>query len=315
MRNRLWAISTYYNYSASPYRTSNLRMFRQKLQIPLILVEYSLNEQFRLGPEVADIHVSISGSSLLWQKERLLNQALQHIPDDCEAIAWIDGDLIFPCAEWVDDCLNKLSRYRMVQLFDKVIHLPEGTVDYTQHRSDQLFFEQGLAASIRDGAEVDDVLYVKPERLKGQIVNGMAWAADRALLETTGFYDACIVGGGDTAIAAAAFGKFDAAIQWHCMNTFQREYYLTWARRFWKEVHGNVTALDQDIYHLWHGTMSARRSGHRHQGLSKTGFNPATDIRIDKNGAWALKDRNPGLRAFLNEYFGARDNAGKLDVG
>ena len=310
MRNRIWAISTYYNYFGLPDRTSNYWKFRNNLQIPLILVEYSLNEQLILGTEAADIYVLIVGDSLIWQKERLLNQALQYVPEEAEFIAWIDCDLIFPHDQWVDECIEKLSTYRMVHLFGRVLHLTKDSDDWTQHSAERLFFEKGLAASTGTGSAIGDVLYVKPERQCGQIVNGMAWAADLTLLQTTGFYDACIVGGGDTAIAAAAFGKFEAAIKGHCMNSFQKEFYLPWAHNFWKQVRGSVTALHQDIYHLWHGSMGARRSAKRHQGLSGTGFNPASDIEIDENGAWTLTDKNADLRAFLSEYFRARNNTG-----
>lgn len=308
MRNRLWAITTYYNYFGTPYRTSNYWNFRNNLQIPLILVEYSLNKQYLLGPEAADIYVPVSGKSLIWQKERLLNHALLYLPEEAEFIAWIDCDLIFPHDQWVDECLEKLSTYRMVQLFNRVTHLPKDSDSYTNHSPERPFFEKGLAATIKAGADIDDAIYVSPKRSCGNIVNGMAWAADLRLLQATGFYDACIVGGGDTAMAAAAFGKFEAAINGHSMNSFQREFYLAWANNFWKQVRGSVTALDQDIYHLWHGSMGSRRSKERHQRLSGTGFDPYSDIEVDGNGAWTFKNKNGNLRAFLREYFRTRDN-------
>jgi hypothetical protein len=273
-----------------------------------------LNEQFILGPEAADIYVPICGNSHIWQKERLLNHALLYMPEEAEFIAWIDCDLIFPNDQWVEECLEKLSTYRMVQLFSRAIHLPKDSDDYTLHSPKQPFFEKGLVATIRAGADIGDAIYVSRERSCGNIVNGMAWAADLRLLHTTGFYDGCIVGGGDTAMAAAAFGKFGAAINGHFMNSFQKDFYMPWANNFWKQVRGSVTALDQNIYHLWHGSMGARRSKERHQGLSRIDFDPASDIEIDENGAWTIKDKNGNLRAFLSEYFRKRDNCSETDV-
>lgn len=46
---------------------------------------------------------------------------------------------------------------------------------------------------------------------------GMAWAARRELLEQHGFYDGCVIGGGDSALICAAFGVPEIVMGLHDM--------------------------------------------------------------------------------------------------
>ena len=72
----------------------------------------------------------------------------------------------------------------------------------------------------------------------GSTNNGLAWAARRELLDEAGFYDACIVGGGDLAMVSAAHGRFDVATR--SMSERQADHYLDWARRYHELVGGET---------------------------------------------------------------------------
>ena len=37
----------------------------------------------------------------LWQKERLVNVAIEHVPAACTVIAWLDGDILFSDPRWM----------------------------------------------------------------------------------------------------------------------------------------------------------------------------------------------------------------------
>src|SRR5690606_6590701 len=56
----------------------------------------------------------------LWQKERLLNMAIEHVPQEYDAIAWLDADLLWMNRDWLAVTLERLSRYNVVQLFSGV---------------------------------------------------------------------------------------------------------------------------------------------------------------------------------------------------
>lgn len=40
---------------------------------------------------------------VLWQKERLLNLAIDSLPADVDAVAWLDADLIWFNHGWVEE--------------------------------------------------------------------------------------------------------------------------------------------------------------------------------------------------------------------
>ena len=50
-------------------------------------VELSYSATFDLEPDDAEVVMRLHGGSLLWQKERLLNVALQALPAHCDAVA------------------------------------------------------------------------------------------------------------------------------------------------------------------------------------------------------------------------------------
>jgi hypothetical protein len=40
-------------------------------------------------------------TNVLWQKERLLNLALQRLPEHCTKVVWLDADTFFTNPNWV----------------------------------------------------------------------------------------------------------------------------------------------------------------------------------------------------------------------
>src|SRR5215471_14570554 len=98
----MWAMTSYYNPVRYKRRLSNYRIFRENLGVPLITVELSFNGQFELTEEQADILIQISGGAVLWQKERLLNVALQAVPSSCNKVAWLDCDILFDTPNWIE---------------------------------------------------------------------------------------------------------------------------------------------------------------------------------------------------------------------
>src|SRR5436305_798089 len=72
---------------------------------------------------------------------------------------------------------------------------------------------------------------------------GLAWAAERSLMERHGFYDALVVGSGDRALACAALGRPRDAIDTMRMGTAGARHYAAWAQRFHADVQGRVGAV------------------------------------------------------------------------
>ena len=94
----MWAITSYFNPVGFKRRLSNYRVFRANLAVPLVTVELSFDGRFELTDDDADILIQLSGGAVLWQKERLLNIAIQSVPKNAKNIAWLDCDVIFRAA-------------------------------------------------------------------------------------------------------------------------------------------------------------------------------------------------------------------------
>ena len=96
----LWAITTYFNPVGYQRRLANYKIFRQRLDVPLIAIELAYGPDFELQLDDAEILHQIRGDAVLWQKEKLLNLALRAIPPECRKVAWLDCDIIFDDPQW-----------------------------------------------------------------------------------------------------------------------------------------------------------------------------------------------------------------------
>lgn len=307
----LWAITTYFNPLGYARRLDAYRVFSQALRAPLLTVELGFDNRFYLQRDDADILLRISGRDVMWQKERLLNLALSALPETCDMVAWLDCDILFDQDDWPRRVEALLARHPLAQLYQNVHYLDPAWQSGSSLAAHRINSRSSLASGAASGRDVDACLaHPSPQQRPGTYANGMAWAARRELLDRFGFYDACIIGGGDRAISSAAFGCFEHVRNWHEFNDRQWTYYLEWAEPFHDACRGSVGVLQGDIHHQWHGKASDRGLGTRHGGLRKFDFDPARDIAIDSQGCWAWNSEKPELHAYVREYFRSRREDG-----
>ncbi len=134
----------------------------------------------------------------------------------------------------------------------------------------------------------------------------------RELLQQHSFYDACIIGGGDTALACAAYGVFEELPRLHADNPCEFEHYLRWAMPLYSSVQGRVSLIKGDLLHLWHGEMSDRRTRRRHHELASYHFDPSNDIALGANRCWRWNTSKPAMHEFVANYFVARNEDGLM---
>ena len=308
----LWAITSYFNPMRYRRRLANYRTFRENLKVPLLTVELSFGgeEEFDLQEGEADILIQLRGRDVLWQKERLLNVGLGALPSECTKVVWLACDVIFSEDGWAEEVSGLLDEFVLVQPFSRVHHLPADLALGEAWPEAAEFSQASTASAVALGMSTRTSLIRAHERKPGTCVNGFAWAARRELLDEHGFYDACIVGGGDRAMAAAAYGIFDEMMWLQSMNERQEKYYLAWAKPYFESVGGAVSVADYNLFHLWHGEMRDRRYGERHEGLGRFQFDPYEDIAIDENGSWRWASDKPQMHHYVREYFASRREDG-----
>lgn len=300
----LWAVTSFFNPMRYRLRLANYRRFREALGVPLATIELGFDGHWELGASDADLYVRIGGGDVMWQKERLLNLVLARLPATCKLVAWLDCDLLLPDPDWPERIGDALREAPLVQAYSRVHYLSRDAAG----GSPELVIDS-VAARVCGGQAPSAVLGQSTNRTSG-VSPGMAWAARRDLLDRHGFFDTCIVGGGDTALACAAYGVPEIAVRLHGMNEHQQRRYLPWAARVHGEVLGKVGTLDGQIHHLWHGDLADRHASARHAGLAAHAFDPEVDIAVGAEGAWRWASDKPALHAYVRDYFRARNEDG-----
>lgn len=124
----LWVITCYFNPNNYRSKLANYRIFADRILksgINLLTVECAFGDTpFVLGPFPNVLQ--IRSQHIMWQKERLLNIALSHLPKEVEKVAWLDCDILFSNADWAVQASKLLDSVPVVQLFENAVRLPKG---------------------------------------------------------------------------------------------------------------------------------------------------------------------------------------------
>jgi hypothetical protein len=306
---RLWAVTCYFNPCGYRRRSANYRIFRQRLQVPLLTVELSFDGRFELCAQDADVLIQLRAPDVMWQKERLLNVGIRALPRHCDRVAWIDCDVVFEDEQWPTAANAALDRHPVIQPFEISMELlPDAgaAIDeahtYLKCRS----LACGLATR-----EVEPGIMLAPDKRGLGSMDGLAWAAHRDILARHGVYDACVIGGGDGAIAAGVVGNFQDFIDYLLLNTRRREHFMAWARPFYDAVRADLGYCPGTIFHLWHGDLKDRHYRERRVGFADFDFDPYVDIAIDDSGAWRWNSAKPRMHKFVRDYFDSRFEDGR----
>jgi hypothetical protein len=301
-----WAITTFFNPSGYRRRLANYRLFRSRLALPLLAVELAFGPDFELDNGDAEQVIRLRGGDVMWQKERLLNIALDALPASCTNVVSLDCDVIFERDDWPERAVAMLDRFALVQPFGRVLLRPRDWLP-------------------GGGGENEGVLYppayyveagVSPAECLGDIsppitcAPGLAWVARRTLLAAHRFYDVCIVGGSDNLMMASAYGYFEIPATHQKFSEARRRHHMAWAGPFHKEVRGRIGYVDGDVNHLWHGDRKDRRYSERHAGLARFDFDPTADIAQSDGGPWRWNSAKPAMHDYVRDYFSGRKEDG-----
>jgi hypothetical protein len=308
----LWVVTAFFNPTGSRNRLENYRAFRRNLRAPLLTVELAAPGSRQLRADDADMLLSLDGEPFLWQKERLINIGTTALPAHVQFVAWVDCDVIFERDDWPALAQAELERDAgLLHLFREAVHLPEADAStWTAETAGRVAAplrepSLGYAASQGRGAEALRACYDPASRRAHGTVSatGMALAARRESL-SEGLYDMAIVGGGDAIMMCAALGLLDEDFIHRQANPFEFACIEQWAARARTAgLFAPFRALDQTAYHLWHGELSNRKYGRRHQLTAAAGFDPRRHLQRAANGTWAWAEGMDALAEGVRTYF------------
>ena len=212
--------------------------------------------------------------------------------------------------DWPRVASRLLEEHPLVQLFHERYDLPPDTLPEQATPAARYAAGHAVAHQIAHQKVSAEVMGEPGSTSRWGIALGLAWAAPRRLLETHGFYDAGVLGGGDRALACAAFAQFDGLRDTWCANPRQSSHFLAWARPFHEDVSGGVGCADGAVFHLWHGHKQDRRYVERYQGFRVFDFDPSRDIAIDPSGCWRWNTDKPEMHRYVSDYFHGRREDG-----
>jgi hypothetical protein len=310
--NNFYAITSYFNPFHNADRIRNYKIFRQNLKLPLVTVEWAPDGIFELTNDDADEIIQISGGDIIWQKERLLNIALESIPSTCEYLAWLDSDIIFSDPNWHERAIVLLEKYDFIQLFNKLNYLTKLASE--SFSFDQLKLQPYHASniSILEALEPNPNLYLTKEfndasAFMGNGNPGMAFAAKFEVIKAHQFYDKNIVGGGDTILIASILNKLADIFTCRPFSPMHRSDIQNYGDKVSKEKY-KATYLHETIYHLWHGELLKRQYASRYNILIKHNYDPTDHITYRPNMPLSWKNAPEGLKQDLYQYMYSREN-------
>jgi hypothetical protein len=299
--SEFWAITSYFNPSNYRSKLQNYAVFSAGLArvgVPLLTVECAFGDQPFCSP-VAQVLVQMRTQDVLWLKERLLNLALERLPEECTKVAWLDSDLIFENPDWARCTAQALDQAQVVQPFDQVVRLPPQQLEYGGEGE---HWESFCACCSRH----PELLSAGNFHYHGH--TGFAWAARRATLQRQGLYDACMTGSSDHLMAHAFCGDWVSECITKMLGPHgpYRAHFTAWARAVFAEVRGNIGFVEGRLLHLWHGDLEKRRYHENNLAFRRFEFDPHRDLRLAANGCWEWSPDRQDLRQWARDFFPAR---------
>ncbi|MFF4607839.1 hypothetical protein ACFY12_34520 [Streptomyces sp. NPDC001339] len=308
----VWAITSYFNPIGYRSRRDNYHLFRKNLQVPLVTVEHSTTGRFDLDGDDADILIHLDGGDVMWQKERLLNVALEAIPATCQAVAWLDCDVLLHNPDWAGQSLAKLDESLLVQPFSSAYEGQAAGDARLPAATPRVATRPSFAARYaRRELSPEEIRTWRIGHDPVPIHCGYAWVGRLDLLLEHGFYDASIMGGGTRESATAAIGEIEAAARCHPRSRAQLDHFLTWARKWSSAIDGRIGYVEGELMHLWHGETADRGYGKRYSILTDHDFDPCVDIALTGGGCWKWGTPKKRLHEQVARYFTTRHEDGK----
>ena len=265
----------------------NYWTFRAALgpDVPLYTVELALDDDPFEIPDA--IHLRGSREKhLCWQKENLLNLAMLQVPEEFDAIAWIDADVILP-QSWYSETCEQLRTHAVLQLF-RIARLmgADGAIE----KEVQGYF--GTRSDIKHP--------------------GFAWAIRREVLEGVGLYHEALLGGGDIEIAKGLC-SLPTDQTTNTVDLTSRPWIIPqwreWAAIVSNRVAGSAGHLHTDLLHLFHGSWNDRQYTPRHQ-IHKLANLQHDETYLDEQGLRVVD--NPEFTRLIGAHFrNRRDDGGE----
>lgn len=304
----LHCVTSYFNPSGYKKLKENYINFRRKFSASLTTVEVSFDGSFFIDDS---IKIKANTTNILWQKERCLNIAIESLPENAEAIAWVDADLYFTNPFWEKDLLQALENYHAVQPFDYITETnrPPGFPNkgfsnrFTKHDLIGISY-----AKLHNTSNYYAYSVFRPDTFSQKQMPfgthvGRSWAVRGEIWKKYGgIWDKCANSKGDILQVSAFAGAWDGYAV-NLLTASEKKDYLQHAKKQYDVVNSNIGCIKNTAIHLFHGRIADRQYNLLAKNLYKTNFSFDQDIHLDSNGLYAWNNPGSSKAQTLRDYF------------
>jgi hypothetical protein len=241
--------------------------YEQNIKLYVCELLYENQDKYYVTDSKNPNHLQIKTKTPLWHKENMINCIIREkLPKDWKAVAWIDADVYFESAHWVEDTLKLLNRqYDIVQLFSHCVDMDKN------ENTMQIF--QSFGYKYANGREYTEsgIDFWHP---------GYAWACTRKAYDKIGgLYDFSILGAGDHNMAFSILGKGELSLNEN-MNEDYKNSIINHDKYLKTLTLGYVPGI---IKHFFHGSKKNRKYSERWKILVKHNYSPYKHLIRDSN--------------------------------
>jgi hypothetical protein len=137
---------------------------------------------------------------------------------------------------------------------------------------------------------------------------GLAFASHTDFIKKNQFYDAAIVGGGDSFFFHALMNNIDELFYRRFFSKQHKNHFKEWYKKLNKD--NKIGYLPNKIYHMYHGEIKNRQYVSRELILFNHQYDPDLHIEISDNQIWKFTNphNNPLKDEILNYMKSRKDN-------
>jgi len=286
---KLAVVTCFYSFAGYKRPVANLHRFLRQMRrdgIPVFGVEAYLPARpihTRTCAGWRQIQVD-RATQVLWHKEALLNLAEKMVPEEYDAIAWVDADVWFSNPNWARETQELLEHADVAQLFEEAVWTSE--IGVQQMRKPSV-------------AKV-------PLNPTWPSHPGFAWAMRRDFWnQIGGLYPFALSGGCDSIMAIA----FQGTSLWPFLKQHLGKNHTPFNEWVAKVGKPRLAYTSGQCWHEWHGSREDRDYVGRAQRVSV--LEVGKDLILAPNGlpAWT-EHASPALVKDIANHFIRRNEDG-----
>lgn len=114
------------------------------------------------------------------------------------------------------------------------------------------------------------------------------------------------MGSGDKVLLASALGYHAEFIKTLSLNQSLSHISLDWEEKVFQTIEGQVSCLENTIYHIVQGDYRNRNYSNRYQLIKDDRFVINEYLKINEYGAWQWRDANNKYARIIENYFHER---------